>query len=1295
MQALKTIGVATVLFALTSAFSFAMGTDDPERPLLSVARCEAPPVIDGDVGAEEWAAASSPAAFGDMMEASVASVQPRVWVTWDEEALYIAARLDLPRDRRPVANVMQRDGPVWEDDAVEVFLAPHSDPADYYQFIVNSLGVQWDSRGKDPSWNTIWDVATQVARDHWAVEIRLPFIALGLGPPAEGEVWGFNVAWDRQTPERMIASWTPVQRTLHEPERFGRLTFAAETPAVQVVGPQRPDLRRVAFAGTWRTSAPAQARLSVTRQEDEEARQVASGAAVYAGGEPAAPLTIEAQMPLEDGFPTPGDYRLSLEVTQAGQVTHRAVAPLVIPPPLRLTMRPFLLAGYVELDVDVSGMGRPRRDVRASVAIMDAENVEPVLRPRRIALTEALTGTTRFDLDDLPPGDYHASAAANDSRGRPLKQVAIPFTVPETPEWLGSTEGISEEVLAPWTPIELEGQVAHVWGRSYAFGPLPFPSHVTTAGESILAAPVILRMVADGKEQSWRQEGPLRTVVDRPNVARLALTAAGEGVRCEGEVTVEYDGMVRCDFTLTPRGIREIEELSLIIPLKAEHARYLYHFPGRWGSAYNAGALPEEGFTAAFRPFIWLGDEARGFAWFSESDRNFFLDDESLVTEITREGDTVMLQVHMIRGAHRVGEPLDYTFGFQATPVKPMKPDVWDYRICHHGGYGIEEREWRAPAHVTYPAQGNIALEQGTFEAWVRPRFDPQPDIAPDAPERGKYNRSLFDVVFPDGDRIGLYWNIDDRGMRVYYKEGDTYPLLIGTRAQWQAGDWHHVALTWGERTRVYVDGELLGERVHEGTLEKSLEGATITLARGWGEPCEFDIDEVRISGVARASFDLDHAPEADEHTLLLERFDDPLPAAGDRRTAPEVGVPGIVEGGAIVEGKFGGAFSQDPEAEPMTILDRLAQLGVRTMCFHEHWTDIQNYTSTTHGEKLHSLVAACHERGIQLLPYFGYEISNIAPEWDLYADECLVYPRAGGYHRQPEQRAYIVCYRSQWQDFMAHGIAQVMDEYGVDGVYLDGTANPWGCRNVHHGCGYEKPDGSIGVTYPIFATREMMRRIYTIVKGRNPEGQVNVHQSTCMTIPTLAWATSYWDGEQFGSIEPGPDPLSVLPLDAFRTEFMGHQWGVPAEFLCYNRPYTYSQAMSFTLLHDVLVRGSLGGSLEMASRLWHGMEEFGRERAVWLPYWDNASYVRLGPDESIKASIYSRAEEGCVVVVSNLGAEEKVAEVTLDYEGLALAAGMEAVDMVTGLEVPLTDHLEMSFPLKPFEFRVIWVRHR
>jgi hypothetical protein len=194
------------------------------------------------------------------------------------------------------------------------------------------------------------------------------------------------------------------------------------------------------------------------------------------------------------------------------------------------------------------------------------------------------------------------------------------------------------------------------------------------------------------------------------------------------------------------------------------------------------------------------------------------------------------------------------------------------------------------------------------------------------------------------------------------------------------------------------------------------------------------------------------------------------------------------------------------------------------------------------------------------------------------------------------------------------------------------------------------------------------------------------------MTIPTLSWATSYWDGEQFGSIDAGPWALDVLPLEAFRCEFMGRQWGVPAEMLCYNRPYTYRQAMSISLLHDVLVRGGLGGPLELESELWHAMEEFGRDQATFIPYWERARAVRTN-DRAVKVTAYSRGAKGVMLVVSNLGRGEVEARVELDRQELGLPgrSPLEARNVEDGTVLPLEGDA-LSLALEPLDFRVIHV---
>jgi hypothetical protein len=299
--------------------------------------------------------------------------------------------------------------------------------------------------------------------------------------------------------------------------------------------------------------------------------------------------------------------------------------------------------------------------------------------------------------------------------------------------------------------------------------------------------------------------------------------------------------------------------------------------------------------------------------------------------------------------------------------------------------------------------------------------------------------------------------------------------------------------------------------------------------------------------------------------------------------------------------------------------------------------------------------------------------MSNIAPEWETYSEQCLVQPRAGGYHRQPEQNAYIVCYESPWIDFMADGIAKMMDEYDIDGVYLDGTAAPWACANQAHGCGYVAPDGTVRPTYGIHGARNMMMRIYNIVRSRKPDGLVNVHESMGIIPSTMAFATSYWDGEQLGGIDRGKWALDVLPLDAFRAEFMGRNYGIPAELLCYDRPYTYREAMSFSLLHDILVRGSLGSGLELESKLWQVMDDFGRREADFIPYWSDRP-AATSDVAAARITAYARGRRGSVLVVSNLGPEPVEATVTLDRERLGLPRGakLTAVDALSGSSLPI-----------------------
>ena len=80
----------------------------------------------------------------------------RVWVSRTEGALKFHIECQEPLMPQTFANVTTRDGAVWNDDCVEVFLMP-SGWKEYAHFIVNSLGTQYDEMGRGGrDWNPEW-----------------------------------------------------------------------------------------------------------------------------------------------------------------------------------------------------------------------------------------------------------------------------------------------------------------------------------------------------------------------------------------------------------------------------------------------------------------------------------------------------------------------------------------------------------------------------------------------------------------------------------------------------------------------------------------------------------------------------------------------------------------------------------------------------------------------------------------------------------------------------------------------------------------------------------------------------------------------------------------------------------------------------------------------------------------------------------------------------------------------------------------------------------------------------------
>jgi hypothetical protein len=261
------------------------------------------------------------------------------------------------------------------------------------------------------------------------------------------------------------------------------------------------------------------------------------------------------------------------------------------------------------------------------------------------------------------------------------------------------------------------------------------------------------------------------------------------------------------------------------------------------------------------------------------------------------------------------------------------------------------------------------------------------------------------------------------------------------------------------------------------------------------------------------------------------------------------------------------------------------------------------------------------------------------------------------------------------------------MDEYDTDGVYLDTTVRPHACRNRLHGCGYVASDGTLRSTYPVFATRELMKRLYTVVKSRKPDGIVDAHVYDCLNVPALAFSTSYWNGEQLPRREFKPD---ALPLDRFRAEFMGHNLGVPADVLYYCLG-DYDACAGLALLHDVPVRSENERDFAVLTSIWRVREAFGCKDAEFIGYWNAGNLVQVEP-QGCYASLWVHPTNGILAVVANLTRKPAEVHVALSWEQLGPATQLTAEDV--RLAKPLDfQGRRFSVALKPQGWTLVWIR--
>jgi hypothetical protein len=206
-------------------------------------------VIDGLLDEPDWSAAT-PMNLVLTDTAATPKYSTTVCVLWDDTYLYVG--FDCV-DPDVWATIDKRDGELWDEEVVEVFVDDDCDGRTYLEYEINPLNalvdlyvvnrtgerdqirymIDWNSTGLKHAVSVDGDPRQRGTRDRrWTAEWAIPFADFATArnlPPRNGDVWRINFYRIERSDRDEYSAWSPTGAiNFHVPARFGAMVFSTD-----------------------------------------------------------------------------------------------------------------------------------------------------------------------------------------------------------------------------------------------------------------------------------------------------------------------------------------------------------------------------------------------------------------------------------------------------------------------------------------------------------------------------------------------------------------------------------------------------------------------------------------------------------------------------------------------------------------------------------------------------------------------------------------------------------------------------------------------------------------------------------------------------------------------------------------------------------------------------------------------------------------------------------------------------------------------------------------------------------
>jgi hypothetical protein len=194
LSTLLLLSATTLLIPRAAWAQTAPDTTPDTHPTVVAARRTGPVDLDGHLEEAAWRAAKPATGFiqQEPTEGEPATQRTEVRFLYDEDALYIGARMDDSDAPGGITARLARRDDDPQSDELQIDLDPYHDRLHHVELDVDPAGWRGDSSDGDDSWDPVWQVKTSVDSAGWTAEIRIPFSQLHFSSDSV-QTWGLEI----------------------------------------------------------------------------------------------------------------------------------------------------------------------------------------------------------------------------------------------------------------------------------------------------------------------------------------------------------------------------------------------------------------------------------------------------------------------------------------------------------------------------------------------------------------------------------------------------------------------------------------------------------------------------------------------------------------------------------------------------------------------------------------------------------------------------------------------------------------------------------------------------------------------------------------------------------------------------------------------------------------------------------------------------------------------------------------------------------------------------------------------